>query len=125
MNNLGSIARHQKDHELARKYHEDSLALKKEIGDKPGLANTLIYLARLFELNDNHFNAVRLLYAAEFAVKSMGTVFDINAEKEKNELTARLNELLSDEEFARYREEGEKMTIEQAVALALRKDSNA
>ena len=60
-----------------------------------------------------------LQYAAEHTVKSMGTVFDINAEKEKNELTARLNELLSDAEFAKYREEGEKMTIEEACQLAM------
>ena len=119
MNNLGSIARHRGDYDQSRKYHEDSLVLKKEIGDKPGIANTLIYIARLFELNNKHFDAVRLLYAAEFAVKSMGTVFDINAEKEKNELTARLNEMLSDDEFARYREEGERMTLEEACHVAM------
>ncbi len=119
MNNLGSIAIHRGDNEQAGKYHEMSLSMKREIGDKPGIANTLIYLAQLFELNKKHFDAVRLLYAAEHSVKSMGTVFDINAEKEKSELAARLNELLSDEEFAKYREEGEKMTLEEACQLAM------
>jgi predicted ATPase/class 3 adenylate cyclase/Tfp pilus assembly protein PilF len=119
MNNLGSVACHSGDHEQAKKYHEESLALKNEIGDKPGIANTLIYLARLFELNKEYFNAVKLLYAAEHTVKSMGIVFDVNAEKEKNELTARLNELLSAEDFSNYREEGEKMTLEEACKLAI------
>jgi len=119
MNNLGSVARHSGDHEQAKKYHEESLAIKNEIGDKPGIANTLIYLARLFELNKKYFSAVKLLYAAEHTVKSMGIVFDINAEKEKNELTARLNELLSDGEFAMYRQEGEKMTLEEACQMAM------
>jgi non-specific serine/threonine protein kinase len=119
MNNLGSVARHRGDYEQAKKYHEKSLAIKNEIGDKPGIANSLIYLARLFELNKEYFNAVKLLYAAEHTVKSMGIVFDVNAEKEKDELTARLNELLSDEEFAMYRQEGEKMTLEEACQLAM------
>ena len=60
-----------------------------------------------------------LPYAVEHTVKYMGTVFDVNAEKEKNELTARLNELLSDEEFAKYRDEGEKMTLEEACHVAM------
>jgi len=119
LNNLGSVARHSGDHEQAKKYHEESLAIKNEIGDKPGVANTLIYLALLFEQNKNYFNAVKLLYAAEHTVKSMGIVFDVNVEKEKNELTARLTELLSDAEFEKYREEGEKMTLEEACRLAM------
>jgi len=49
----------------------------------------------------------------------MGIVFDVNVEKEKNELTARLTELLSDAEFEKYREEGEKMTLEKACRLAM------
>ncbi|MBK8552605.1 MAG: tetratricopeptide repeat protein [Ignavibacteria bacterium] len=119
MNNLGRLASHRGDYEQARKYHEGSLALKKEIDDKQGVANTLIYLARLLEFNKKHFDAARLLYAAEHSVKSMGTVFDNNAENEKNELTERLNELLRDAEFAKYREEGKKMTLEEACHLAL------
>jgi len=119
LNNLGSVARHSGDHEQAKKYHEESLAIKNEIGDKPGVANTLIYLALLFEQNKKYFNAVKLLYAAEHTVKSMGIVFDVNVEKEKNELTARLTELLSDAEFEKYREEGEKMTLEKACRLAM------
>ena len=119
MNNLGRLARHRGDYEQARKYHEGSLVFKKEIGDKPGVAITLIYLARLLELNKKHFDAIRLLCAAEHTVKSMAAVFDTNAEKEKNELTDRLTELLSDAEFEKYREEGEKMTLEEACQLAM------
>ena len=119
MNNLGRLARHRGDYIQARKYHEGSLVFKKEIGDKPGIANTLIYLARLFELNKEYFNSVKLLYAAEHTLKSMGIVFDVNAEKEKNELTARLTELLSDAEFEKYREDGEKLTLEEACQLAM------
>ena len=120
MNNLGRLARHRGDYEQARKYYEGSLAFKKEIGDKQGVANTLIYIARLLELNKKHFDAARLLYAAELNVKSMGTAFDSNAEKEKNEMTERLNEILCDAEFAKCREEGEKMTLEDACQMTLR-----
>ncbi len=60
-----------------------------------------------------------LRYAAEHIVKSKAAVFDTNAEKEKNKLTTRLNELLSDAEIAKYREEGEKMKLEEACQLAM------
>lgn len=120
MHSLGDVMYTQGDFEQAMKYFKESLAFRKEIGDKPGVASTLIHLARLLELNNKLFDAARLLYAAEHTVKSMGTGFDSNAEKEKDELTARLNELLSDAEISICREEGENMTFEEACELAMR-----
>ena len=43
----------------------------------------------------------------------------------KDETTAKLREQLSEEEFNKYCEEGKKLTLEEAVELALKKDDNA
>lgn len=45
LNNLGNVAASQGDHATARTYFQDSLARKKESGDRLGIANSLITLA--------------------------------------------------------------------------------
>jgi tetratricopeptide (TPR) repeat protein len=45
LNNLGNLAMEQGDHTKARALYSDSLALKREIGDKRGIALSLSKLA--------------------------------------------------------------------------------
>ena len=47
MHNLGKVADIKGDYEQAKKYHEESLAFKKEIGDKNGMADSLQSLGNL------------------------------------------------------------------------------
>lgn len=119
MNNLGSVSASRGEFEKANKFHKESLAIGMEINYKPGIANTLIYMARFFELNEKYFTAVKLLYAAIQTIESLGIVFNFNAENQKNELAVRLTKTLREEEFTKYRDEGKKMTLEEACQLAM------
>jgi len=60
-----------------------------------------------------------LISAAENVLESMGIVFDKYEQKIKNEIIEKLHEQFSDEVFDKYREDGRKMTLEEAVQLAV------
>ena len=52
-------------------------------------------------------------------LKSIGVVFDKYEQKIKDEIIEKLHEQFSDEVFDKYREDGRKMTLEEAVQLAV------
>lgn len=54
----GALARHQGDYEQARTRLEESLALQRELGDKPGIASALNHLGRVFYLRGDYKGAV-------------------------------------------------------------------
>ncbi|MBK9229237.1 MAG: hypothetical protein IPL67_19800 [Ignavibacteria bacterium] len=60
-----------------------------------------------------------MISAAENVLESMGVVFDKYEQKIKDEIIEKLHEHLSDEEFEKYREEGKKMTLEEAAQLII------
>jgi hypothetical protein len=73
----------------------------------------------------NHSNrAVLLLGAVESAVKSMCAVLEKDEFNQYEQTITKLHEKLSDEEFTKYWEEGKKLTLDEAVELALKKEDN-
>ena len=119
INNLGNVAYDQGDYKLAKKLFKESLSIYKEIGYKIGMADSINYLGNAAYRLGDFEKAIKLLSAAEKELESMGAVLDKKEQKLKDENIAKLHEQLSDEEFDKFLEDGRKMTLEEAVQLAV------
>ena len=120
LKHLGVMTYDEGDFELARKYYEESLTLCIEIGDKFGFVSSIEGLAAISSARNNPSLAVLLLGAVQSALKSRGAVLDSVDLKLHKQTITKLHEQLSDKEFSKYWEEGKKLTLEQAVELALK-----
>jgi non-specific serine/threonine protein kinase len=125
LDDLGNVAFNLGDFEQAKNYYFESLAIKKDIGNKSGIADSMSYLGITAIYQENYETAVKLLSASEKIQESIGSVIETNYQKLENETKAKLREQLSEEEFNKYWEEGQKLTLEEAVELAFKKDDNA
>ncbi|MBK6774067.1 MAG: tetratricopeptide repeat protein [Ignavibacteria bacterium] len=120
LNYLGNVAYGLRDFGQAKKYCEDSLAIYKDIVDKNGIAHSINNLGNAaFGLGD-FGKAIKLLSSAEKLLESMGVVLNKNDQKIKDENIAKIREQLSKEEFAKYRDEGENLTLDEAYKLAVK-----
>ena len=119
INSLGNIAFCKRDFEQANKYYEESLAIFKEIVDKIGITNSINNLGKTAYALGDFEKAIKLISAAENVLEYMGIVFDKYEQKIKDEIIEKLHEQFSDEVFDKYREDGRKMTLEEAVQLAV------
>ncbi len=143
LNNLGLSTYRQGDYATARSLLEQSLALFRQDGDKLGMATALIYMSGLVVASaasmeaeremvsgehtreDGVERGARLLGAAEAILASVGAVLDPLNQKVCERDIAAARDQLGDEAFALAREQGQAMTLEQAVAYALDQDDQA
>jgi len=117
--NLGNVAYDQGNYKQAKKLFEESLAIYKEIGYKIGMADSVNYLGNAaYKLGDFE-KAIKLLSSAEKELESMEAVLDKKEQEIKDDTIAKLHEQFNVEEFVKYWEEGERMTLEEACKLAL------
>ena len=90
-----------------------------EIGDKNGIADSLNYMGNVaFGLTDFK-KAIILMNAAEKEFESLGAVLGVDDQKIKDQNIAKIREELTDEEFEKYSKEGMKITVEEAVQIAV------
>ena len=90
-----------------------------EIGDKKGIADTLNYMGNVAFGLEDFKNAIILMNAAEKEFESLGAVLGVEDQKIKDQNIAKIREELTEEKFEKYRKEGMKMTVEEAVQLAV------
>ncbi len=119
INSLGNIAFCKRDFGQANKYYKESLAIFTEIVDKIGITNSINNLGKTAYGLGDFEKAIKLISAAENVLESMGVVFDKYEQKIKDEIIEKLHEQLTEEEYAKYREEGKKLTMEEAVQLII------
>jgi predicted ATPase/class 3 adenylate cyclase/Tfp pilus assembly protein PilF len=123
MIDLGYVSVVEGDYEHVKKYSEECLAIRIELGDKKGIASEcMVNLGVVLANQGDSKLAVKLLSACEKIQESIGSVFEKNYLKMKDETKAKLRGQLSEEEFNKYWEEGKKLTLDEAVALALKQD---
>jgi hypothetical protein len=79
-------------------------------------------LADVAGLKDDHYRAARLLGFVDSAFNSMKTVFERGDLLKYENAVERLRNVLGEEKYYNYSEEGKKLTLEQAAEIAL-KDS--
>jgi len=119
LKNLGILSYNMKNHELALKYFSESLELSRELGDKSDIAESLIGFAGILCDDNNLTCSVKLLGAAETALKNIGGVLEIDKQNLKKKIINEVKGKLSDEEFEKYIEEGKSLSIEEAVKLTV------
>jgi predicted ATPase len=117
---LGWVAISEGDWDRALARLGESLEVRQEIGDKGGSAWCLERLAEVAQAQENPEKAVHLLSAAAALRISIGSVIDPVDQPEYQRRRASLRAKLGQERFALLWEEGRALTLEQAVAYALK-----
>ena len=112
--NLGEIYYRRKKYDKAREYHSESLSLRLEIHDKHGIAVSMLSFSEIL-INEKEFSAsAKILGASENILKSLG-MDEVTKEFIKlKRLISELTVKLSPEEFKKYYEEGNKLSLEEA-----------
>jgi hypothetical protein len=102
--------------------YEESLGLVRALGDKPGIAGSLAVLVALAVATSQIERAVRLSGAVDALLQALGSVLEPLErglyDTAVNAARAQLDAATFDALWA----EGQAMTLEQAVAYALRGD---
>jgi predicted ATPase/DNA-binding SARP family transcriptional activator/class 3 adenylate cyclase len=125
LHDLGEVTWAQGDYRTARSLFMESLAVRHELGDKPGIVECLGGLAGVTATQDQPEWAARLLGAAAALRQAVGIPFPTYAQAEYDQGVAAARAALGDEVFAAAWAEGRAMTLDQAVAYAMKHDALA
>jgi hypothetical protein len=107
------------DYRAARTLQEESLVLRRELGDKLGIAYSLEEFAALALAQEWVKRAATLWGAAEVLRERIGTALPPRDRPEYDRSLAFAWRALGEEAFAAAWAEGRAMTSEQAIACAL------
>jgi predicted ATPase/DNA-binding SARP family transcriptional activator len=120
---LGRVACRQGDYGAARSLYQESLAIHRELGDKSGLARLLADFAGLAAGQRQAQRAARLLGAAEALCEAIDAGPPATSSTEDVGIKAEVCTELGEAVFAAAWAEGRAMTLEQAIAYAVRKET--
>ena len=116
---LGETALGQNDSTLATMHFTEALELSRDLGDRAGTAWCLAGLAGVAAVNEDPERAAWLWSAAEALRQSIGTREAPASRATRERLIAQAREQLGETAFAAKWAEGQKMTMEEAIAEAL------
>jgi hypothetical protein len=116
---LGQVASAQNDAAASRAFFVESLSLRREGGEKRGMAECLEGLGGLDAALGRHELAARRLAAATALREAISAPLSPIALREQQEIVARLRDALGDLHFTRAWDEGLRAPLEQVVAEAL------
>ncbi len=116
---LAWAALRQADYQRARMLLSESLTLRKELGDKGGIAWCLEKEAEMAAAEGNWERAVRLLGIANSLRASVNAAIDLADQPEHQRRLGALRAQLGEPAFAAAWDEGRAMTVEQAITYAL------
>jgi predicted ATPase/DNA-binding SARP family transcriptional activator/Tfp pilus assembly protein PilF len=119
LSNLGMVTFQQGDTASARSLVGESLVLRWEFGDKWGIANSLESLASLAHKAEAGERAARLWGAASALREAIGSPVSANRHEELEREAAAARQTTGEAAFTVAWQEGQTMTLEQAVGYAL------
>jgi non-specific serine/threonine protein kinase len=117
LNAMAFLALDEGDEEAARSLVEESLAMSREIGPTESMSGSFTLLAKAAEAAGEPERAARLFGAAGSLRGDILLVRAVRADSERSIAAARAS--LGEEAFAAAWAEGQAMTLEEVVALAL------
>ena len=121
---LGNLAFFQGDNLKAKRFFEECVLIRNEIGDKAGITESINKLGIVeFRIGD-FVKAIKCLSVSEKFFETYRDIFDEHDVDLKYETINRLREYLGEEDFRKYREEGEKMTMEEACQMVFSSQKN-
>ena len=116
---MGVLTYSQQQYELSRKYLDEGLKLSLGLGDKGGIAENLLVLAKIFNAENLPVIAMKIL-GAIMSEKSSKLFSSEKLGKETlSQIIKDLRDKFDDEKFEKYLDEGKGMTLEEAVQLAV------
>lgn len=124
LNNLGEVAQQQGDYERAAALYMESLDLRRELGDKLFIASSLSNLGEVACDQGDCERAAQLFGAAEALRETIGSPLPLAKRHEYERRVAAACDALGQESFAAAWAEGRAMTLEQAIAYALERNTN-
>jgi non-specific serine/threonine protein kinase len=119
---LGYVVLRQGDYERATALFEESLFLAREVGSKDRIALCLEGLAEVAEAKGQQERAARLFGAVEALSEAIGFAMPSFIRVDYDRSVAAVRAGLGEEAFAKAWEEGRKMTVEEAVQLAVSRE---
>ena len=118
LTDLARVARYQGKGERSRELLNESLPLLQQLGDKPEIASCLIgFVADWIEREDSHHAAV-LLGVIDGLLEAIGSSLDQINRAEYDRASEALLHALGDATLQAARQQGRKLSLEQALALA-------
>jgi predicted ATPase/DNA-binding CsgD family transcriptional regulator len=116
---LGEIAALQRDHRRAHALLSNSLQIRYEVGNKRGIWKSLVALATVAREDSEPVRLVRLLAAADALSVSINSPRHPDEEAHYNQWLSFARDKLEPERFDVAWEEGTKLSLDDATALAL------
>ncbi|HLO14763.1 MAG TPA: tetratricopeptide repeat protein [Anaerolineales bacterium] len=117
---LGVMEGYLGNNATARILHEESLMLYRELGDKKNIAESLPGLAAVAQADGRSQLATKLLGAVEALLEHIDARLDPIERADFDRTLAAARAQLDEAAFAKAREEGRAMTLEQAIEFALK-----
>jgi non-specific serine/threonine protein kinase len=118
--NLGFVASHEGDYNGAAALFSEALQICRTLRHRLITVAVLIGLARVAAAVRERERAARLLGAAEVVLGDLGTHLYRADRLEYEEIAAAVRDLFDTADYATFTAEGRAMTIDQAIAYALR-----
>jgi hypothetical protein len=119
LNNLGDVARHQKDYAQAASLYAESLTLLREVGERVSMAFCFEGLAAVACALGQAERAAHLFGAAEALREAASTPLPPARQSDYNESVSATRDALGEDAFAAMWIMGREMKLESAVAYAL------
>lgn len=120
LNNLGNVVRAQNEYEVTRKLYTESLLLNRDLGDGWQIAYLLEDIGCLAALQNKPVRAIRLVYAASALRESIGAPLSPTEQTKINSILDSAFEQVDEDELSDAKVAGLNMTLEQAIAEALK-----
>jgi len=121
---LGYLALLEQDEEQATTFYMESMKVNRAVGDRQGVAASLIGLAAVAEARRQPDRAARLLGAADALVESIQTKLLPFDDEEAKRTEDAVREQLAGSAFTAARSEGRVMTVDQAIAMLCQRTSS-
>jgi tetratricopeptide (TPR) repeat protein len=115
---LGKLAFHQGNYEAAGRLMRESLLIRRDIGEKRGIAQCLEGLADLATAKGDPERAARLWGAAEALRQVIGASLSQSARADYERTVTAVRSALGEERFTLALAQGRTMTLEQTIAYA-------
>jgi predicted ATPase/class 3 adenylate cyclase len=122
---LGEIACREGDCRRAAALHRDALRTRREIGQRDGIVDSLESLADLAARQEDWERAARLLGAAEALRDAIGAPVAPGRVQDHARFIAAVRTELDEAEFDRVWQDGQAMSLDQAIAYAYDEDDDA
>jgi non-specific serine/threonine protein kinase len=119
---LGKVAEAKGDYATARSYHAEALLIRRETGNRRTIAYSLNALAALAVTQDKATLAARLFGAGEDLQKLIQFTTSPRERAEHDQAIAGARATLGEETFVAAYDEGQKMSLDEAVAYALKEN---